>query len=294
MHMLHPQNATQPRKARVRFSPTLTKSKELPTPAADMEGGFPFTRMNDVASCQGLPIEIISCLTTTCSSEQCAPGKKAADTDADDIDLSKSYDLERGTTSNHSSRSLGSLSTCSSSGSDDSGIDGRKPVTPKSPARAFLDKLETKRKTQDMGQKLSQVQPQQEPEQSGPNFCAIYLLVVALAILILVMAAKACNSHEEVYYDAEKHKNYTSSNQESLRTIQILALGLMFVLLGGSFCYCFGSLDAYTAIQEDDKCAHGCDSNRKKSSDNTKRRKQPAKRPIPNHIKTAVTPTTTK
>jgi hypothetical protein len=69
------------------------------------------------------------------------------------------------------------------------------------------------------------------------NFCTQCLLLVALAILVLLLAAKFIMPPEEVYYDAQNDKNVVVSNKDFENTIYALATGLMVVLLVGSVWY---------------------------------------------------------
>ena len=88
------------------------------------------------------------------------------------------------------------------------------------------------------------------------NFCTIFLLVVGLAALVLVLLALVphirsdANSHEDVYYDATQDKDLVVRNHDSQLTLEVLALGLMVVLLAGSLCYC-GSVAMDTDHDDD-------------------------------------------
>ena len=70
------------------------------------------------------------------------------------------------------------------------------------------------------------------------NFCAIFLLGVALATLVLLVVAKLTSSNEIFIYDAEQDQNTVITNHDRLYTIELLALGLIIVLLLGSLVYC--------------------------------------------------------
>ena len=70
------------------------------------------------------------------------------------------------------------------------------------------------------------------------NFCAIFLLGVALATLILTVVAKLTNNRERLFYDEVEGSNVIFTDNERLLTIEVLALALILVLLLGSMVYC--------------------------------------------------------
>jgi hypothetical protein len=70
------------------------------------------------------------------------------------------------------------------------------------------------------------------------NFCAIFLLGVAMATLVLLIVAKVTsNSHEKMVYDEDNGEVFVVTNNERLMTVEVLAFALIMVLLFGSVCY---------------------------------------------------------
>lgn len=221
--MLDPKNATQPRQSRTRM---VSFAVGGGNDATVMATETPFARMNDN---DGIVVKT-----------KAAPVYSPPVEEPQESPKQKRPDVEEGGTPAGVNESVLSLSTCSMSSDEDSGVDlgsredNDDTNTPTSPSRAYLNKVENK------------LEKKKEIKKRGPNSCAICLLFLALVLLVLVMLAKASNRHEQVAYDAQKdEKNYSSPNREVLHTIQLLVVGLMSVLLLGSVCYFFEGLDAY-------------------------------------------------
>jgi len=84
------------------------------------------------------------------------------------------------------------------------------------------------------------------------NFCAIFLLAVALTVLILMVIAKMTTNRERLYYDEEEDNTIVVTDSDMLLTIEVLALGLIIVLLIGSCCYlCGAAIDGRKRIRCD-------------------------------------------
>ena len=107
------------------------------------------------------------------------------------------------------------------------------------------------------------------------NFCAIFLLGVALATLILLVVAKLTSNRERLFYDEDKGANVVITDNERLLTLEVLAFALILVLLMGSMLYCgvaccdTSSQELVKQVKHEDACL----------ANSTGRRTHPHERP---------------
>lgn len=91
------------------------------------------------------------------------------------------------------------------------------------------------------------------------NFCAVFLLGVALCCLILLVVAKLTQTTEAIFYDEDTDKNVIYKDNEKLITIELLALALILVLLLGSAVYCgVATCDRQRALVDQVKHKNAC------------------------------------